>query len=119
MRDDLLKRSSAEKDLGVLADNRFVMSQQCALVTKKAYGILGCIKKSIASRSRELILPLYYVLVRPHLEYCVQFCASWNKKVRDPLERVWWRTMKMRRPGAPTCFVFMIKVIGKPTPSLT
>ena len=54
---DLLENSSAEKDLGVLADNKPTMSQKCALVTKKANNILGCIKRSVASRSREVILP--------------------------------------------------------------
>ena len=47
---DLLERSSAEKDLGVLVDDWLTMSQQCALVTKKANGILGCVKRSLASR---------------------------------------------------------------------
>ena len=44
---DLLERRSAEKDLGVLVDNRLVMSQMCALVARMANGILGCIKKSV------------------------------------------------------------------------
>ena len=68
--DDLLERSSEEKDLSVLVDNRLAMSQQCILVAEKENGILGCVKMSVASRLKELILPLYYALVRPHVGYC-------------------------------------------------
>ncbi|XP_065413911.1 uncharacterized protein LOC101936461 [Chrysemys picta bellii] len=51
-----LSGSSAEKDLGITVDEKLELSQQCALVAKKANGILGCISRSIASRTSDYSL---------------------------------------------------------------
>ena len=67
------------------------------MAPKKANPILGCINRGIVSKSHKVLVPFYLVLVRPHLEYCVQFWTPHFKKDADKLEQVQGRAIRMIR----------------------
>ena len=81
-----------EKELGIVMDKKMNVSQQCALAVQKANSILGCIRRGLASRMREVIVLLCSGLLWPHVEYCVQ---AWGLQYSKDVELLEWVQRKV------------------------
>ncbi|CAF3620810.1 unnamed protein product [Rotaria socialis] len=91
----VLVTTKVEKDLGVYVSDDFKVSTQCKEAVNKANRILSYIKRHFRNRTKEIILPLYNSLVRPHLEYAVQFWCPYLRKDIELLEAVQARATKL------------------------
>lgn len=89
-----MKSNIWKRDVVVLVDSGMTMRQHCAVVAKKSSGILGCIRRAVVSRLRDVLLPVYSALVRPHLDNGIQFWAPQLKNDRELLERVSCRAIE-------------------------
>ena len=75
----MLNRSECKRDLGVQVSSDLRPRKQCIGTRNRAHRLLGFITKSIKSRSAVVILKLYLALVRPHLDYAVQFWSPYYR----------------------------------------
>src|SRR5215469_12935983 len=90
----ILQAANEEKVLGVTVDNTLKFSEQCAEAVKKAKKMLGYIARNFEYKSKNVILPLYKSLVRPHLEYAVQLWSPYLVKDIAKIERIQKRELK-------------------------
>lgn len=95
MGDKEIRKSTKERDLGIIVESSGKVTEQCVVAAKKANIALGMIKRNIQYKSKDVIVRLYKALVRPKLEYCVQAWCPYLKKDVDILERVQRRATKM------------------------
>ena len=95
MGDAVLGRTTQEKDLGVTFSADMKVSEQCGIAASKGNQILGLIRRTIMYKEKQLIVPLYKAIVRPHLEYCRQAWRPYRKKDIDKLERIQQRATKI------------------------
>ncbi|PLS49478.1 hypothetical protein CYV29_15670, partial [Carnobacterium maltaromaticum] len=91
----VLGKIDVQRDLGVQVHCSLKVATQVNRVVKKAYGMLSFIGRGIEYKSWQVMLQLYRTLVRPHLEYCVQFWSPHYQKDVDALERVQRRFTRM------------------------
>ena len=75
----MLNRSECEMDLSVQVSSDFRPRKQCDEARNQTNRLLGFIARSIKNRSAEIILKLYLALVRPHLNYAVQFWSLYYR----------------------------------------
>ena len=94
MGDAVLGRTAQEKEFGVTFSADMKVSEQCGIAASKRNQILGLIRRTITYKEKELIVPLYKAIVRPHLEYCIQTLRPYHKKDIDKLERIQRRATK-------------------------
>ncbi len=74
------------KDLGVTIASNLKFSQQCKDAASKANRMLGFINRNFSFKNKDVIILLYISLVRPHLEYAVQFWSPHHAKDIAKLE---------------------------------
>ena len=88
MGDAVLGRTTQKKDFGVTFSADMKVSEQCGIAASKGNQILRLIRRTIMYKEKQLIVPPYKAIVRPHLEYCIQAWRPYHKKDIDKLERI-------------------------------
>ena len=95
MGDAVLGRTTQEKHLGVTFSVDMKVSEQRGIAATKGNQIIRLIRRTIIYTEKQLMVPLYKTIVRPHLEYFIQAWRPYRKKDRYKQKRIQRRATKM------------------------
>ena len=94
MNDKVVSSESRIRDLGVIISDTCKPSDQCAAAASKANQVLGRINRAFTCYTKDIMLQIYKVFVRPHLEYAVSAWSPWLKKDIEVLEKIQHRATR-------------------------
>jgi hypothetical protein len=84
-----------QRDLGIIINKDLKWDKQVETSYKKAMKALGLIARNFHYKSKDIMLPLYTSLVRPHLEFAVQFWSPHLRRDIIKLEKIQHKATKM------------------------
>ena len=111
----LLVTHESERDLGVMVQSDLKVDQQCCKAADEANRKLGMIKRGFKNKTRDVMLPLYKAMVRPHLDYCIQAWRPYLRKDIDRLEKVQRRATKMMEGLEGYSYLDRLRIFGLTT----
>ena len=79
---------------------------------KKANKVLGMIKRTFTFMDKTMLVQLYKVFVRPHLEYCQQACSPYLIKDQQKLEQVQRRATKLVKSLEDVSYEQRLKILN-------
>ena len=94
MSNQQLPTTDQQQDLRIITKD-LKWQKQTEKNCKTANWVLGFIACNFRYKNKELIIPLYKSLVRPHLEHAVQFCSPHLRRDIDKMEKIQRRATKM------------------------
>ena len=90
----VLNTTLKEKDLGLPSNANMKVSEQCGIAAANGNQIVGLIRQNIVYKEKELIIPLYKTIVRPHLEYSIK---AWRPYRKMESKRMWFNNTRNQK----------------------
>ena len=82
---NILEKTRAEKDLGVVVDAELTFEDHMTGVVKRANRMAGLVMSTISFNDKKVLIPLYKAMIRPILEYGN---AVWNPFLRKHINMI-------------------------------